>query len=68
MMLGLATATIVESTRIMKKPTIIAHSACHGFAGAFGGSAKSTSGSSPAMLLVISTPRFGSAHRNRAIG
>ena len=31
MMLGLATATIVESSKIMKKPTIIAHSACHGF-------------------------------------
>ena len=30
MMLGFATATIVESTRIMKKPTIIAHSAFHG--------------------------------------
>ena len=29
---GLATATIVASTRIMKKPTIMAHSACHGFA------------------------------------
>src|ERR1700709_85503 len=27
---GLATATIVASTRIMKKPTIIAHRACHG--------------------------------------
>ena len=26
-MLGLATATMVESTRIMKKPTIIAHNA-----------------------------------------
>src|SRR5581483_9129577 len=31
MMLGLATATIVESSRIMKKPTIIAHSASQGF-------------------------------------
>ena len=30
---GLATATMVASTRIMKKPTIIAHSAFHGFAG-----------------------------------
>ncbi len=29
---GLATDTMVASTRIMKKPTIIAHSACHGFA------------------------------------
>src|SRR5574340_1730363 len=30
MMLGLATATMVESTRIMNKPTIIAQSAFHG--------------------------------------
>lgn len=30
MMLGLATATMVESTRIMKNPTTIAHSAGHG--------------------------------------
>ena len=60
MMLGLATATMVESTRIMKKPTIMAHSAFHGFAGPRGGSAKLTSGAGPAMLLVIvSTPRLG---------
>ncbi len=26
----LATATMVESTRIMKNPTSIAHRACHG--------------------------------------
>ena len=32
MMDGLATATMVASTRIMKKPTIIAQSAVHGFA------------------------------------
>src|SRR3954466_11414775 len=32
MMDGLATATIVASTRIMKKPTIIAQSARHGSA------------------------------------
>ena len=31
---GLATDTMVASTRIMKKPTSIAHRACHGFAGA----------------------------------
>src|SRR6476661_4622820 len=29
-MLGFATATMVESTRIMKKPTIMAHSAFQG--------------------------------------
>src|SRR5215210_5493958 len=29
---GLATDTIVASTRIMKKPTIMAHRACHGSA------------------------------------
>ena len=33
MIVGLATATIVASTRIMKKPTIMAHSAFHGFSG-----------------------------------
>ena len=33
MMLGLATATMVESTRIMKKPTSMAHSAGHGLTG-----------------------------------
>src|ERR1700691_3909263 len=32
MMLGLATATIVESSKIMKKPTIIVQSAFHGLA------------------------------------
>jgi hypothetical protein len=32
MMLGLATATIVESSKIMKKPTIVAHNAFQGFA------------------------------------
>ena len=32
MMLGLATATIVASTRIMKKPTIMAHNAFQGLA------------------------------------
>ncbi|PQM44152.1 hypothetical protein C1Y40_05690 [Mycobacterium talmoniae] len=32
MILGLATATMVESTRIMKNPTTIAHSADQGFA------------------------------------
>jgi hypothetical protein len=32
MMLGFATATMVESTKIMKKPTIIAYSAFQGFA------------------------------------
>ena len=32
MMLGLATATIVESSRIMKKPTIMAHTATQGLA------------------------------------
>ncbi|BBZ42931.1 hypothetical protein MPRM_02120 [Mycobacterium parmense] len=31
MMVGLAIATMVESTMIMKKPIIIAHSAFHGF-------------------------------------
>jgi hypothetical protein len=31
MMLGLATATIVESSKIMKKPTIAAHNAFQGF-------------------------------------
>ncbi len=31
MMVGLAMATTVESTMIMKKPIIIAHSAFHGF-------------------------------------
>jgi hypothetical protein len=31
MMVGLATATMVESTMIMKKPIIIAHSAFQGF-------------------------------------
>ena len=31
MMVGLAMATIVKSSMIMKKPTIIAHSACQGF-------------------------------------
>ncbi len=30
MIVGLATATIVESSMIMKKPSIIAHSAAHG--------------------------------------
>ena len=60
MMLGLATATMVESTRIMKKPTSMAHSAFHGLAGPRGWSAKLTSGAGPAMLLVIvSTPRLG---------
>ena len=29
---GLATDTMVASTRIMKNPTNIAHKACHGFA------------------------------------
>ena len=33
---GLATATMVASTRIMKKPTSIAHKACHGFSPAGG--------------------------------
>ncbi|SIH59892.1 Uncharacterised protein [Mycobacteroides abscessus subsp. abscessus] len=33
MMSGIATETIVESTRIMKKPTHSAQSARHGFAG-----------------------------------
>src|SRR4051794_30531129 len=32
MMDGLATETMVASTRIMKNPTSIAHNACHGFA------------------------------------
>jgi hypothetical protein len=31
-MAGLATETMVASTRIMKNPTSIAHSAFHGFA------------------------------------
>src|ERR1700712_605690 len=31
MIVGLATATMVESTMIMKKPSIIAHSAAQGF-------------------------------------
>ena len=31
MMVGLAIATMVESTMIMKKPIIIAHSAFQGF-------------------------------------
>nr|BBX81124.1 hypothetical protein MFLOJ_49110 [Mycobacterium florentinum] len=31
MMVGLAIATMVESTMIMKNPIIIAQSACHGF-------------------------------------
>ena len=67
MMLGLATATMVESTRIMKKPTIIAHNAFHGLAGPRGGSAKLTSGAGPAMLLVIvSTPRLGFLRWNSA--
>jgi hypothetical protein len=33
MMLGFATATIVESTRIMKKPTSMAHNVFQGLAG-----------------------------------
>ena len=33
MMAGLATETIVESTRIMKKPTNIAHRVSQGFGG-----------------------------------
>ena len=33
MMLGLATATMVVSIRIMKKPTSMAHNVIHGFFG-----------------------------------
>src|ERR1700712_2086092 len=33
MMVGLATETMVEATRIMKKPTSMAHRAFHGFGG-----------------------------------
>src|SRR3954451_16603483 len=55
MMDGLATATIVASTRIMKKPTIIAHSARHGSA-----TGPAPPAGLPRSAVVISPPRLGS--------
>ena len=49
---GLATATIVASTRIMKKPTRSAHSACQGLSGDAVGKI-----GSPRRLDVIAAPR-----------
>ena len=56
MMLGFATATMVESTRIMKKPTSMAHNAFHGFATGWSG------GSVGAVVAVM---RVDAATRTR---
>lgn len=50
MIVGFATETIVASTRIMKNPNIMAHSAFHGFpVPSCGRSAPTRLGSRPAM-------------------
>src|SRR5690349_15411471 len=51
---GLATDTIVASTRIMKKPTIMAQSACHGSVRGADAAADR-----PRNAAVISPPRLG---------
>src|SRR5271165_6197273 len=67
MMLGLATATIVESNRIMKKPTIMAQSASQGLAALVRlvpAGPPARGGPPPvrpqAVAVVISLPRLGS--------
>ena len=54
MMLGLATATIVASTRIMKKPTIMAHNAFQGLA--IGAAAWAPAGPAHVVDALISPP------------
>src|SRR3954471_12939873 len=51
---GLATDTIVALTRIMKKPTIMAQSACHGSA-----TGAAPPPGRPRSAVVISPPRLG---------
>src|ERR1700741_434691 len=70
MMLGLATATIVESSRIMKKPTIMAQTASQGLAALVRlapAAPPARPGPAPVrprpVAVVISLPRLGSAPR-----
>ena len=73
MMVGLAMATMVESTMIMKKPIIIAQSACQGFSvrdtiaefqrfakSAPLGPARRVLPGDRGVAVVISPPRFSS--------